>query len=128
MQCPTCGFHTLEYLSFDETIGAAENAITVHGLKGHVCPSCGDAVLDKASYDRLTSVQASWVKQQKENEVQRLRKQLNLTQIELAEALGIGALAVSRYERGVSTPKGIYLKVMRVVAKHPELIAEFRAA
>ena len=93
MECSTCGFGEMVFRVVDECIGAGENALTVHGLKAHVCPECDEAVFEHASYVRLTGIQANWLKQQKEGEVHRLRQKLNLTQRELAELMGVGTLA-----------------------------------
>jgi HTH-type transcriptional regulator / antitoxin MqsA len=127
MECASCGFDQMVLRVVDETIGANENALTVHGLKAHVCPKCDDAVFDHASYVRLTGIQASWLKQQSEFEVHRLRQQLNVTQRELAELMGVGTLAVSRYERGVTTPTGPFMKLLRLLSSRPELIATVKS-
>jgi HTH-type transcriptional regulator / antitoxin MqsA len=111
----------------DEVIGAGENALTVHGLKAHVCPQCDEAVFEHASYVRLTGIQANWLKQQKEGEVHRLRQQLKVTQRELAELMGVGMLAVSRYERGATTPTGPFMKLLRLLANRPDLVDAVRS-
>ena len=127
MECTSCGFGEMVFRVVDECIGAGENALTVHGLKAHVCPECDEAVFDHASYVRLTGIQANWLQQQKEGEVHRLRQKLNVTQRELAELMGVGTLAVSRYERGATTPTGPFLKLLRLLSKQPELITTVRS-
>jgi HTH-type transcriptional regulator / antitoxin MqsA len=127
MECASCGFGEMVFRVVDEVIGAGENALTVHGLKAHVCPQCDEAVFEHASYVRLTGIQANWLKQQKEGEVHRLRQQLNVTQRELAELMGVGMLAVSRYERGATTPTGPFMKLLRLLANRPDLVDAVRS-
>ena len=127
MECTSCGFGEMVFRIVDETIGAGENALTVHGLKAHVCSNCDEAIFESASYLRLTGIQANWLKQQKEGEVHRLRQKLNVTQRELAEMMGVGTLAVSRYERGATTPTGPFLKLLRLLSNQPELVAVVKA-
>ncbi len=127
MECASCGFSEMVFRVVDEIIGVGENALTVHGLKAHVCPNCDDAIFENASFVRLTGIQANWLKQQKEGEVHRLRQKLNVTQRELAEMMGVGTLAVSRYERGATTPTGPFLKLLRLLSNRPELVATVKS-
>lgn len=46
-------------------------------------------------------------------DVRKLRKDLNLTQGELAHTLGTEVSTVSRWERGLHSPQGITLKQLR---------------
>lgn len=58
----------------------------------------------------------------------RLRQQFNVTQRELAEMMGVGTLAVSRYERGSTTPTAPFLKLLRIMVKRPDLMSDVRAS
>lgn len=44
------------------------------------------------------------------NRVKRLRKKMNWSQLELAMELGVEQSTVSRWERGVTEPAGLYAK------------------
>ncbi len=46
-------------------------------------------------------------------EIKKLREDLGLTQERLAYELHISFYTVNRWERGKSSPKGIYLKVLQ---------------
>ncbi len=126
MQCPACGFATTEFKSFNQAVGHGVSAIHLR-LRGNVCANCGDAVLESKSYQRLTAAQNKWVDEHNRSETLRLRQQLNVTQRELAELMGIGTLAVSRYERGTTTPAPTFLRLLRAMVKHPNIMADLRA-
>jgi len=57
MQCPNCGYKEMEERIYDETVSHGEESKTLTGMKGQVCPSCGEVVWDKDSYDRFFKVQ-----------------------------------------------------------------------
>ena len=57
-------------------------------------------------------------------DIRRIRKSLKLTQTELSEAVGIGKVAFSRYERGETRPPSPLVKLLKLVEKHPDLLAE----
>jgi HTH-type transcriptional regulator / antitoxin MqsA len=59
-------------------------------------------------------------------EIRRIRKKLGLTQVEAGQLVGVGKLAFSRYERGESPVPGPLVKLLRLVDRHPELVAEMR--
>jgi HTH-type transcriptional regulator / antitoxin MqsA len=128
MQCGSCGFNAMTHQTFDETFEIGGQSFTVHRLQGFVCPKCNDAVLDAESYDRLTQTQAGLMAQHRRTESLDLRSRINLSQRELAELIGIGALAISRYERGVVKPSPAYLTLLRLLAKKPELLEVIRSS
>jgi HTH-type transcriptional regulator/antitoxin MqsA len=44
----------------------------------------------------------------------------------LANAFGLGKVAFSRYERGETRPPATIMKLLRLIERHPELLAEIR--
>jgi len=56
-----------------------------------------------------------------------IRKKLDLDQREAAEIFGGGVNAFSRYETGKTKPPLALVKLLKVLDKHPELLAEIRA-
>ena len=127
MQCGSCGFATTEFKTFDKTLGHGRNAIFLQALRGDVCSACGDSVLDVESYGRWVEAQTRYVEAARASETHRVRIKLNVSQRELAQAMGVGTLAVSRYERGATTPSGPFLRLLRILDKRPELFQELRA-
>jgi HTH-type transcriptional regulator / antitoxin MqsA len=99
-------------------------------MKGEFCSKCGDGVWDVKSYRRFTKAQARLVTAARNdagNDIRRIRKLLKLTQTKLAENLGLGKLAFSRYEQGKTQPPIVLVKLMRLIEKHPSLLEELQA-
>jgi HTH-type transcriptional regulator / antitoxin MqsA len=126
MQCPACITEAMAFKSIDKTIGQGAMAVPLTGLKAHVCAACGEFVLDARSYRRWAAAQDQYVAAARASETHRVRVKLNVSQRELAEAMGVGTLAVSRYERGATTPSGPFLRLLRILDKRPELLQELR--
>ncbi len=126
MQCGSCGYKTMKHKTFSETLVVDGKSFTVHDLKGFVCPKCADAQFDRESYVRLTQIQSSLLAQQRKTESQELRSRIKVTQRELAQLIGVGALAISRYERGATKAPPAYLTLLRLLAQKPELIEFIR--
>lgn len=57
-----------------------------------------------------------------------VRKKLDLDQREAAEIFGGGVNAFSRYENGKTKPPLALVKLLKMLDRHPELLAEVRAA
>jgi HTH-type transcriptional regulator/antitoxin MqsA len=96
-------------------------------MKGDFCPACGEGIWDEESYRRYTEAQAGLIRAVKGDvgaDIRRIRKNLKLTQTELSEVVGIGKVAFSRYERGETRPPAPLVKLLKLVERHPDLIAE----
>jgi HTH-type transcriptional regulator/antitoxin MqsA len=127
MQCPVCGHLEMIEQTLDETLSHGEHSLTLHSMTGDFCPACGEGVWNEESYRRYTEAQAAVVRAAKEDlsgEIRRIRKGLRLTQAELSEVVGIGKVAFSRYERGETRPPAPLVKLLRLVERHPDLLAE----
>ena len=61
-------------------------------------------------------------------ELGRIRKKLNLTQVEAARITGCGSNAFSRYENGKTKPPLALVKLLKVLDRHPDLLNEVRTA
>jgi HTH-type transcriptional regulator/antitoxin MqsA len=57
-----------------------------------------------------------------------VRKKLDLDQRGAAEIFGGGVNAFSRYENGKTKPSLALVKLLKVLNRHPDLLAEVRAA
>ncbi len=60
--------------------------------------------------------------------IAKVRKKLMLDQREAAEIFGGGVNAFSRYEAGKTNPPLALVKLLRILDRHPDLLAEVRAA
>ena len=55
-------------------------------------------------------------------EIAELRKFVNLTQVEFADAMGISVYTLRNWEQGRRMPEGPALALMRIAARHPRII------
>jgi HTH-type transcriptional regulator/antitoxin MqsA len=127
MKCPACGNSELVAKIQDETLSYGGQSLTLHSMKGNFCPACGDGIWDEESYLRYTEAQSAIIRAVKGDvsaDIRRIRKNLKLTQTELSEVVGIGKVAFSRYERGESKPPNPLVKLLKLVERHPDLLAE----
>lgn len=129
MKCPACGHPKMVTKTCDETLFYSNQSLILHGMRGEFCPSCGEGVWDEESYRRYSESQAALLRAVKDDisaEIRRIRKNLKLTQSDLAEAFGVGKVAFSRYERGKTRPPAPLIKLLKLVERHPDLLVEMR--
>jgi HTH-type transcriptional regulator/antitoxin MqsA len=111
----------------DETLTYGGQSLTLHAMKGTFCAACGDGIWDEESYLRYSEAQTALIRAVKGDvsaDIRRIRKSLKLTQTELSEVVGIGKVAFSRYERGETKPPNPLVKLLKLVERHPYLLAE----
>ncbi|MBU5612144.1 type II TA system antitoxin MqsA family protein [Geomonas azotofigens] len=128
MKCPACGNEMVTEVR-EETLSYRGESMTLSGMQGQFCTACGEGVWDDQSYRRYTDAQETMlrtVKEEVSSYIRRIRKELKLTQSELAEAFGVGKVAFSRYERGETRPPAPVVKLLKLIEKHPELLKEMQ--
>lgn len=99
----------------------------VPGLSGWQCGACGEVEFDAASARRYATAGDALVLRERErqsHEIRRIRRKLGLTQGQAAQLTGGGHNAFSRYERGEATPLPAVLNLLRLLDKHPHLLAD----
>ncbi|MFA7404853.1 MAG: type II TA system antitoxin MqsA family protein [Pelobacteraceae bacterium] len=131
MKCPACGNLEMVTKIQDETLTYSGQSLTLHSMKGYFCPVCGEGIWDEESYLRYTEAQTAIIRAVKGDvgaDIRRIRKNLKLTQTELSEVVGIGKVAFSRYERGETRPPNPLVKLLRLVERHPDLLAEMSSS
>ena len=131
MKCPACGNLEMVTKIQDETLTYSGQSLTLHSMKGNFCPVCGEGIWDEESYLRYTEAQTAIIRAVKGDvsaDIRRIRKSLKLTQAELSEVVGIGKVAFSRYERGETKPPNPLVKLLKLVERHPDLLAEMSSS
>lgn len=131
MKCPSCGNAEMTIKTNDEPLAYGGQSLTLHNMRGQVCPACGETIWDEESYLRYTEAQAGLLRAVKGDvggDIRRIRKKLRLTQAELSTVVGIGKVAFSRYERGETKPPAPLLKLLKLVERHPDLLPEISPA
>ena len=129
MKCPACGNSEMVTKIQDEILTYGGQSVTLHLMKGDFCSTCGEGIWDEESYHRYTETQAAIIRAVKGDvaaDIRRIRKSLKLTQTELSKVVGIGKVAFSRYERGETRPPTPLVKLLKLVERHPDLLAEIR--
>jgi HTH-type transcriptional regulator/antitoxin MqsA len=106
---------------------------SIPAVKGDFCAACGEAVLGMAESARVSAFMLEFNKQVNASIVDpefisSVRKKLALDQREAAEIFGGGVNAFSRYENGKTKPPLALVKLLKVLERHPDLLAEIRSA
>lgn len=131
MKCPICAeaelVHDTRAMPY---IYKGESTI-LPDVTGDFCPACGEAVLDMNEAERTSTLMREFSKQVNASIVDPgfiagVRKKLNLDQREAAEIFGGGINAFSRYENGKTKPPLALIKLLKVLDRHPDLLAEVR--
>ena len=133
MKCPVCGAAELIHDTRDLTYTYKGEGTTIFGVTGDFCPACAESILDATESDRVMRDMRVFSKQVNASIVDpgfiaSVRKKLVLDQREAAEIFGGGVNAFSRYENGKTKPPLALVKLLKVLDRHPNLLAEVRAA
>ena len=133
MRCPTCDYPELMHDTRDVQYSYKGELTTIPAVMGDFCPACYEHVLDANESKRTMDLMLSFNKQVNASIVDpkfitNIRKKLHLDQREAAEIFGGGINAFSRYENGKTKPSLALVKLLKMLEKHPDLLAEVKAA
>lgn len=131
MKCPECGAAELIRDTRDVVyVYKGEKTVLPH-VTGDFCPACKEYVLDADESRRTMDLMLAVNKQVNGSMIDpefivSVRKKLNLDQREAAELFGGGVNAFSRYENGKTRPPIALVKLLKLLDRHPHLLAELR--
>lgn len=133
MNCPNCGQAKLVRDTRDVPYTYKGETSVLPQVTGDFCPACDEYVLGAAESRRTMALMLAFNKQINASMVDPefiagVRKKLELDQREAAEIFGGGINAFSRYENGKTKPPLALVKLLKVLDRHPDLLAEIRAA
>ena len=133
MKCPICSAANLVHDTRDLPYIYKGEATILPQVTGGFCPACDESILDAAESRRTMNLMLAFNKQVNASIVDpefivSVRKKLHLDQREAAEIFGGGVNAFSRYENGKTRPSLALVKLLKVLDRHPDLLAEVRAA
>jgi HTH-type transcriptional regulator/antitoxin MqsA len=133
MRCPSCAAAELVHDTRDLPYTYKGESTVIAAVTGDFCPACGEAVLDGAESARTSVAMLEFNKQVNAAIVDpgfiaSVRRKLALDQREAAEIFGGGVNAFSRYENGKTKPPLALVKLLKVLDRHPELLAEVKTA
>jgi HTH-type transcriptional regulator/antitoxin MqsA len=115
------------------TVDYKQVARLVHDIVGWECQVCGEIEFDHNtdSAERYSDASDQLLEnyfQVMAAEMKRIRRKLHLTQKDAVKLLsGAGHNAFSRYERGELPPPQALFTLMRLLDRHPHLLAEIQA-
>lgn len=131
MQCPECGSKNTvkEYRDIPFTYKGQSTVVKAVGADW--CLNCGEGVIFKEESLRIDGILSEFNKQVNASIIEpefviAMRKKLNLSQSEAGEIFGGGVNAFSRYETGKALPHVSTIKLLKLLDKYPELLAEIR--
>lgn len=132
MKCPSCGAAELIHDTRDLPYTYKGEATAIPSVTGDFCPACNEIVLDREQGDRYSELIGMYQKQVNAafvdpSYITTVRKKLALDQREAAEIFGGGVNAFSRYENGKTKPPLALVKLLKILDRHPDLLAEVRA-
>ena len=133
MKCPICAAAELVHDTRDVPYTYKGESAVIPSVTGDFCPACGEAVLEKGESARISALMLELNKQVNASIVDpafiaSVRKKLALDQREAGEIFGGGVNAFSRYENGKTKPPLALVKLLKVLDRHPDLLAGIRSA
>ena len=133
MKCPHCGAATLVPDTRDLPYTYKGETTTIPAVVADWCPACGESVMAMDESQRVSQAMLEFNKQVNAGLVDpgyivAVRRKLQLDQREAARLFGGGVNAFSRYETGKTRPPLALVQLLRLLDRHPELLAEVRAA
>jgi HTH-type transcriptional regulator / antitoxin MqsA len=131
MKCVSCSEGALKAETRDVAYTYKGEATLIPNVIGEFCTACGEAVLSKNESARVSAAMLEFNKSVNAALVDpvfvtRIRKKLALDQREAGEIFGGGPNAFSRYENGKTKPPLALVKLLKVLERHPDLLAEIR--
>lgn len=133
MKCPNCAKANLVRDTRDMPYSYKGESTVIAAVASDHCPACGESVLDAVESARISRLMLDFNKAVNAESVDpafiaNVRKKLALDQREAAEIFGGGVNAFSRYENGKTKPPLALVKLLKVLDRHPDLLAEVKAA
>ena len=130
--CPVCGVAALVHETRDLPYSDRKESTWILAVTGDFCPACDESLLDPAETERVMREMRAFTQQVNAafvapGYITEVRKKLALDQREAAEIFGGGVNAFSRYETGKTKPPLALVKLLKVLDRHPELLAEVRS-
>jgi HTH-type transcriptional regulator/antitoxin MqsA len=131
MICPTCGAASAVHETRDLPYTYKGQTTVIPGVEGDYCDECGDAVFSREAGDRYGVAIQAFIKQVNASAgapefIRSVRKKLDLDQRQAGAIFGGGVNAFSRYETGKAEPPVSLVKLLALLDRHPELLAEIR--
>ena len=131
MKCPICGREGMEVVTKDFPYTYKGETIVIKNVTGEYCPSCDDMILGGEDLQRVSDESMTLVKRVNATVIDpsyivAVRKKLKLSQAAANKIFGGGPNAFSRYETGKALPSQSLIQLLRLLDRHPDLLAEVK--
>jgi len=132
MKCPVCGAANLIRDTRDIAYTYKGESTMLPAVTADFCTACDESITDASQTKRVMDLMLAFNKQVNAASVDpsyitTVRKKLDLDQREAAEIFGGGVNAFSRYENGKTKPPLALVKLLKMLDRHPDLLAEVRS-
>ncbi|MEY3783370.1 MAG: hypothetical protein RIS97_1549 [Pseudomonadota bacterium] len=132
MKCPVCGVANLIRDTRDIAYTYKGESTMLPAVTADFCTACDESITDASQTKRVMDLMLAFNKQVNAASVDpsyitTVRKKLDLDQREAAEIFGGGVNAFSRYENGKTKPPLALVKLLKMLDRHPDLLAEVRS-
>lgn len=132
MKCPVCGAANLIRDTRDIAYTYKGESTMLAAVTADFCTACDESITDASQTKRVMDLMLAFNKQVNAASVDpsyitTVRKKLDLDQREAAEIFGGGVNAFSRYENGKTKPPLALVKLLKMLDRHPDLLAEVRS-
>lgn len=132
MKCPSCGAAELVRDTRDIAYTYKGETTMLPAVTADFCNACDESITDASQTKRVMDLMLTFNKQVNAASIDpsyitTVRKKLDLDQREAAEIFGGGVNAFSRYENGKTKPPLALVKLLKMLDRHPDLLAEVRA-
>ena len=133
MKCPVCGAAELIHDTRDLSYTYKGETCSIPSITGDFCPACDEVILNREHGNRYSEMVGLFQRQVNTafvdpDFIAKVRRKLDLDQRQAAEIFGGGVNAFSRYENGKTRPPLALVKLLKLLDKHPELLAKVRSA
>lgn len=129
IKCSMCHSHSVSQLTAQESIAYKNRQLQVP-MHYSLCQNCGYEFV-AASQIKVNDKVVLAAKREADGllppeQVYSIRRQLGLTQAQAAQVFGGGRNAFSKYERGEVVQSVPMDKLLRLVARNPQLLSELK--
>ena len=131
MKCPICVDIEMVHDTRDLPFSHKGVTTTLAAVTGDFCDVCGEVVCDLDETARINALKLEFSRQVNSSVVDpgfiaSVRKKLALDQREASEIFGGGVNAFAHYENGKNKPPLALVKLLRILDRHPHLLAEIK--
>ena len=130
-KCPVCGKAALEKrqgeFHFTPPPEVPGGEIVIADAAWEECGACGEQMLPPALGEALLAERYRRLGLLSPGEIAEIRERLGLTQVAMAEFLGVGEKTYARWESGRSIHNISSDNLIRLVAQNPELFPQLKA-